>query len=246
MISFLYDGSFEGLMTVVYHAYYQKVHPQSIQSQNSLNQESLFDDYMNVQTDFDKSEKVVTAIKEKISLRVLKNVIYAFLSESSGIELEIFDYIKLAFNRGNKIIQMLTHDTVHRIDNKVRAVSREKHRMLGLLRFKNVEGDLYYAPMNPKFNIISLLAPHFTKRLSDQNWMIHDVNRSSAVIFNKKDWFETDIQVNYQPTLTQEEEFYQALWKTFFDTIAIKERTNLKLQMQFVPKRYWAYLPEMD
>jgi hypothetical protein len=38
----------------------------------------------------------------------------------------------------------------------------------------------------------------------------------------------------------------QRLWKNFYDTIAIKERFNPKCRMNFMPKRVWANLPEMQ
>ena len=44
----------------------------------------------------------------------------------------------------------------------------------------------------------------------------------------------------------EKEEEYQKLWKTFFKRIAITERKNLKLQRQFIPARYWKYLPEKN
>ena len=43
-----------------------------------------------------------------------------------------------------------------------------------------------------------------------------------------------------------EEEFIEDLWKTFFKTVAIKERENLKCQRNFMPKRYWENMIEME
>ena len=37
---------------------------------------------------------------------------------------------------------------------------------------------------------------------------------------------------------------YQHLWQVFFKEIAIKERKNLKLQQNFMPKRFWKYHTE--
>ena len=37
---------------------------------------------------------------------------------------------------------------------------------------------------------------------------------------------------------------YQKLWSEYFDHTNIKERKNLKLHVQHVPKRYWKYLTE--
>ena len=42
------------------------------------------------------------------------------------------------------------------------------------------------------------------------------------------------------------EKLFQELWKSYYDTINIKERKNLKVHMQFLPKRFWKFLPEKD
>lgn len=127
-----------------------------------------------------------------------------------------------------------------------RKVSGEIHRMLGLLRFKKTAGDIYYASCEPDYNILSLLAPHFARRLADQNWIIHDISRKQAAVFNQKEWVITFFDDDNQIKITAEEKNYQKLWKGFFDSIAIKNRKNLKLQRQLMPERYWKHLIEKD
>ena len=48
------------------------------------------------------------------------------------------------------------------------------------------------------------------------------------------------------PTISENEQKYQELWSTFFNTISIKERTNSRLQMQYMPKKYWKDLVELN
>jgi probable DNA metabolism protein len=43
----------------------------------------------------------------------------------------------------------------------------------------------------------------------------------------------------------EEETAYQSMWKGYCKNISIRERMNLKLQKQHMPKRYWKFLPEM-
>ena len=38
----------------------------------------------------------------------------------------------------------------------------------------------------------------------------------------------------------------EELWKSFFKTIAIKERVNKKCQQNFMPKKYWKNILEME
>jgi probable DNA metabolism protein len=46
--------------------------------------------------------------------------------------------------------------------------------------------------------------------------------------------------------IDSQEEWFEDLWKTFHKTIAIKERTNKKCQQQFMPKKYWKNILEME
>lgn len=44
----------------------------------------------------------------------------------------------------------------------------------------------------------------------------------------------------------EQEENIKKLWTTFFNTIGIKERRNKRCQMNFMPKKYWKYIIEME
>lgn len=88
------------------------------------------------------------------------------------------------------------------------------------------------------------------KRFPKQNMILHDKNRSLAFLYNcqnKNDYeiilVPENLEVN---SFSQEEQQFQKLWKTFFKTISIKERTNYRLQMQYMPKKYWKDLIEMQ
>ncbi len=41
------------------------------------------------------------------------------------------------------------------------------------------------------------------------------------------------------------ERAYVHLWKTYFRSVDMPERRNLKLQMRHMPKRHWKHLVEM-
>ena len=47
----------------------------------------------------------------------------------------------------------------------------------------------------------------------------------------------------FQLELDEQEELYDQLWKDYFNSIN-KERQNVKLHVQYLPKRYWRYLNE--
>lgn len=88
------------------------------------------------------------------------------------------------------------------------------------------------------------------KRFPTQNIILHDKNRSLAFLYNcqnKNDYEIILVPENFEiNSFSQEEQQFQKLWKTFFKTISIKERTNSRLQIQYMPKKYWKDLVEMQ
>ena len=64
---------------------------------------------------------------------------------------------------------------------------------------------------------------------------------------NRKNYEILEVPADFKVTsFSEEEKQFQKLWKTFFETIAIDERKNTRLQMQFMPKKYWKDLVEMN
>ncbi|MNF16020.1 hypothetical protein D3C80_2188690 [compost metagenome] len=44
--------------------------------------------------------------------------------------------------------------------------------------------------------------------------------------------------------LDEQEWLYDQLWKDYFHSVNIQARQNMKLHIQYVPKRYWRYMNE--
>jgi len=118
--------------------------------------------------------------------------------------------------------------------------------MTGFVRFIELEEGTLYAKVETKFNIVYFLGKHFLKRLNNQNFIIHDIKRELAFI--KSDSF-TGMQsvASFDiPQYSKDEEKFQKLWKTFFDSVAIESRRNEKLQSQWVPLIYRVYMNEFN
>ena len=246
MICYIFDGSFEGFLTAIYDAYYNNHKPEEIIPEWQF-QPTLLTEPIYIQTDNEKNLKVYNAIKNKISKDALKKVYYAYLSELEGSCTLAYNYIKLGFKLGNKIDLHLHNDVVLNMQNITNKVSFECHRMLGFVRFKCIN-DLYYASIEPDHNILGLIASHFSSRLPNENWIIHDLKRNLAVFYNKNEWVVTEFDNNRAQEffINEDVELYESLWKEFFKTIAIADRTNPKLQKRFMPVRYWKHLTEID
>ncbi|MDU5081821.1 TIGR03915 family putative DNA repair protein [uncultured Tissierella sp.] len=243
MLHYIYDGSFDGLLTSIYEAYYRRGDIEDIVPKDSMEENFLVQKVF-ISTDGEKSRKVYEAIKNKISEEALKRVFYAYLSELPRHGITILKYLQLGFKFGPQVDLNLSNDIILKMDNINYKVGMEKHRMLGLIRFKQLENGILYSSIEPDYNIVGLLAPHFASRMMNENWAIHDVKRGIGVLYNKKEWVIKDIEVTDSLIIKEDEEDYQELWKAYFKSIAIQSRINPKLQKRNMPMRYWKHLVE--
>ena len=117
----------------------------------------------------------------------------------------------------------------------------------GFVRFKEIAPLSFYAQIEPVYNILPIIINHFTLRFSDQNFIIHDLKREKAIIYNKKTAIITDLSKDegYLISTLNNDTNFESLWKTFYKSVNIKERENSKLQKQHMPKRYWNHLTEI-
>lgn len=242
---YLYDGSLEGLFTIIFDCYVSKEIPSTITTESAyLN--SLFEDPVFIKTDYTKSSRIFHGITKNISDEALYNASYAFLSCQSGKEMAILQYILNGFIIGPKINTMLSIDYVFEVFRLRKNVFGESHRLKGLVRFMEISHNLFYSSIHPDNHVIEHVGNHFIRRFPTQNFILHDKNRNIAMLYNQRDYCIIDTPASLQITqFSEEEKKFQSLWKTFFQTIAIKERTNPRLQMQYMPKKYWQDLVEM-
>lgn len=243
MIHYIYDGSFEGILTAIYHAYYNKEIPEQILSQDDL-QESLMVRKVYIETDMEKADKVYHSVETKISKQAMKNIFYVYLSEERDRGTMIYQYLKLGWKMGKSIDGNLKNNHVLVVQNMYKKVSKEIHLMLGLVRFKELKNDVLYAAIEPDHNIVFALADHFAERISNERWIIHDIRRNIAVVYNKEEWLLTELKLKGDIELHQEEESYQKLWKQYFKSISIENKVNPRLQKGYMPVRYWKHLIE--
>lgn len=119
-----------------------------------------------------------------------------------------------------------------------------------MVRLCEVGNNLWYAQIHPDNNVIEQVGQFLMKRFPKQNIILHDQNRNLAFLYNcqnKDDYEIVQVPNHFKVNSFSKEELqFQKLWKTFFETIAIKERTNSRLQMQYMPKKYWKDLVEMQ
>lgn len=241
--TYLYDGSFDGFLTIVFNSYLNKTIPQKIFIEENY-VSNFLDETIYIKTDIEKSKRVFSGIEKLIGYDSLYNSYYAFLSNDTEKEINILKYLCDGFNIGPKINNRITISYVYKVINMRKYTLSECHKLKGLLRFQEIGSNMYYASIHPTNNIIEPLGHHFIKRFPSQNFIIHDKNHNICLLYNGNEYKIVDSTGLAIPNITYEEKKYQELWKMFFKTISIKERKNPRCQMNYMPKKYWKDLIE--
>ena len=223
---FLYDKTFEGLLTSVFEAYSRRIFPDAL----LLEGEPLplfYDEIFTVITDEEKSGRVWRGLQKKLSSAAL----------ACSIETNFADPDVLEFSRMWK------------------RVDWERIRLLQFVRFQKAADGTFFAAIEPEKNALPLVTGHFKDRFADQRWLIYDIRRAYGYYYDLKEvrqvTFGEDSREGHLVTgmldeslMDGDEQLFQSLWKTYFKAICIKERLNPRKHKQDMPVRYWKYLTE--
>ena len=190
-MNYLYDESFEGFLTCVYHHWYTEK-AEGIFSER-LYQLDLCRYAMTVETDEGKASRVLDAVTEKISKWDARRVYQAFCSNEPEKEMKLLRYIALGFRKGPKIRLMHGDPVVKAVEAAERRVGVETHRLTGLIRFSEVRnaGDgslLLYAKIEPDNDVLEFFADHFADRFKSEPIIIHDLRRGKALFAFGRKW----------------------------------------------------------
>ncbi|MDR2313354.1 MAG: TIGR03915 family putative DNA repair protein [Spirochaetaceae bacterium] len=130
---------------------------------------------------------------------------------------------------------------------------KEFDRLRGFLRFSPDRRGRYLARCAPDYFILPLLGDHFLLRFGSLPWAIVDEKRN-LVLLRDRGKKPALYRLRHgrtagldTPAFTAEESAdpWEELWREYHRSINNTDRTNPELQRQFMPKRYWKYLPEM-
>ena len=241
MSNYYYDGSFDGLLTVIYMAYKDR-ESDLLRVSAKAEQLILALDDIHIITDFFKARRVEKAICEKLSQNFLNSIRTCFLSNDKNKDTIIIHTVYKALKYGEEILNSLD-DHAFYMNKLVKQVLNERHRYLGLLRFKEMKDGIMFSTIEPKNNILPILISHFKNRMKREKIAIFDKGRKMIVYYDGKKaeiFFVESLEIEW----SDEEIEYSELWKTFHKSISIKERENKKLQQSNLPKYYWKHLIE--
>lgn len=250
MTTLFYDGSFEGLLCAVFEIYQHKFLHVKLQ-RGDWYSSALFEDKMNVITSEQNAGRVLKGLNQKLSPDGLQRLYVAHLSGLEAEDNNLLGFIRYVFGSPVNIEDDFSNRYVLRVSELVRMMRREKHRMEAFIRFQKLKDGLFYAAIDPDFNVLPMLIKHFKNRYADQKWMIYDLRRKYGLYYDLNDvqFIEMDFTDSAKTNqviaaYAEDEDIYQSLWKNYFNSVNIKARKNTRLHLRHIPKRYWKHLTE--
>ena len=181
----LYDGTFEGFLSLVYEVYYKKLKPTKIYK--TLPNEILFEEILEINSSKESGIKVLNAIKTKFPKEILEKILNIFMCDSKEFEMALLEYIVIGF-KDSKQLYNINNSCVFYLNYLEKELFRVTHKLTGFIRFEELEDKTLYAKIESKFNIVYFLGKHFLKRFNNQNFIIHDINRKLAFLKIQNDY----------------------------------------------------------
>ncbi|MDD7738778.1 MAG: TIGR03915 family putative DNA repair protein [Fusicatenibacter sp.] len=243
MTIFTCSSDFESMMTCIYDAWDSHLGYRNVRLMTEpVGNYELFCDYRHVDLDAAKAERVIHSIRRKISPSAYQLVYYCAMSHQEDRLDIIYRFLLYGFSYGAKAMDMLQEPAVMAAFELSRRVSREAHAFIEFVRFANVRDEFLVSHIEPKSNVLTLIAPHFSDRLPSENWMIIDDKRNLAVVHPADaEYYLTPLTKEELLKVRQSEQEpdpFVDLWIGFFHAIAIDARKNPRCQRTLLPLWY--------
>lgn len=244
------EDTLEGMMTCIYEVWAGKKGAQNVRLEvEPIFQQEMFCEYIHVEADADKTEKVIRSIQKKISFEAWCQVYYAAMSFEAGKLDAIYRFLRLGFAYGRKVTSMMAEEPVLEMLRLKRKVGNEMHFFREFVRFHSLNGSVYVSHIEPKCNVTAMVAEHFADRMPSEHWIIIDDQRCLAAVHPKdQKFYMTQLTKEEMEVLQKTEEqqdIYTDLWKEFFVTIGIEQRKNPRCQRNLMPLWYRRHMTEM-
>lgn len=251
------EDSIDGIFSAIYNIYLDTckgkiTHENCEIIVGSIDNYELFADYIDVETDLINSKKVTKAINERFGYEAFEAFVYAASCDDKDKGNIIYKCIRIGLSMKDsfKLLNLWTDETVVKLLKLYKKAANEYGRMREFLQFSELNNGVLYSCIGPVCDVVGFLGPHFSNRLPNENFIIYDEIRDKYLIHKAGSGFlilygqNLDIDKTVFDNKSDKEEFFSELFKVFTKTISIKERENLKLQQQMLPKRIQKYKVE--
>ena len=246
------EDSMEGIFSAVYDGWKECRGGREVAVQTSFPVSmELFASYREITTDRSKSGKVMRTILMKLGSEAYEQICLAAAAADTDRGTAIYYVLRRALGRGHcesRVMEALADPYVSKVAKLALRVKREYHHYFGFVRFREISGMFLLSEIQPENDILSLLAPHFSDRFPNENWVIYDQGRQKALCHGKGCGcvIRKDVRIQVPRNAIGEKGEYEELWQAFCSSISIEARQNEKLQRQMIPLRFRDNMPEFS
>jgi len=242
LVDYRYDGTFPGLLSVIFEIYESGNDPSSIYRIYQSSQ-GLFSHTTYVETKRTNYGRVLDGLLKKVSGNAIRNMYKSMLTEFPTSEMHIFGMIKHIFSSGQNVEGDMRNQHVSEIGKMSRKTMREVNKAQRYLNFFKVEDHMNLAILSPAYDIVPLLVRFYEKKHHGQSWLLYDVKRDYGLIYmqgNVKtvylDYVKVSVGVkNNNLVHYEKEKIIESLWSNY---------QGIEKRKDFFPERYWHFVPD--
>ncbi|MEF3254487.1 MAG: TIGR03915 family putative DNA repair protein [Deferribacterales bacterium] len=235
MYQVIYDGSFDGFLTLYSH-FENGLEIETIINLNICNSYQPFIFSKEIKTDLNISNDIIRRVLAAGDKSFLNKLFVAQLCDTDSIELKLLEYVKKFFDNKDSIHD-LSDFIVMDIERIIKKYFNERHKMLGFIRFSEVDDGTMVSFIKPKYNLIPLLGNHFMKRFPSFKWGIVDRMRNLIGYYDGECYNVSKIEKIDEIVYSDKEVKIRELWRAFFKSIVIDDRISYQRQKGKVPLR---------
>lgn len=234
MTAYRYDGTFAGFLTCAWDALEGGTEPSAFLLPGDG--ATLWEERQ-VAADQGRARRLHAALSRRVSPAFQKIIARGFLTCLPEKELALLTLIRRGLREGDRVRLDLSDPVMARVNLALTKMWTEWDHLKGFVRFSELDGVLV-GEIEPKNRVLPLLAPHFAARYSGERLALYDRTHHEIFLSDRGRWKLLPAEDFRMGPAGSGERACRAMWRRYYDTIAIEGRTNPKCQSTHLPKRY--------
>ncbi|MDE6954826.1 MAG: TIGR03915 family putative DNA repair protein [Oscillospiraceae bacterium] len=234
MTAYRYDGTFAGFLTCAWDALEGGTEPSAFLLPGDG--ATLWEERQ-VTADQGRARRLYAALSRRVSPAFQKLIARGFLTCLPEKELALLTLIRRGLREGDRVRLDLSDPVMARVNLALTKMWTEWDHLKGFVRFSELDGVLV-GEIEPKNRVLPLLAPHFAARYSGERLALYDRTHHEIFLSDRGRWKLLPAEDFRMGPAGSGERACRAMWRRYYDTIAIEGRTNPKCQSTHLPKRY--------
>ena len=234
MTAYRYDGTFAGFLTCAWDALEDGTEPSAFLLPGDG--ATLWEERQ-VAADQGRARRLYAALSRRVSPAFQKLIARGFLTCLPEKELALLTLIRRGLREGDRVRLDRSDPVMARVNLALTKMWTEWDHLKGFVRFSELDGVLV-GEIEPKNRVLPLLAPHFAARYSGERLALYDRTHHEIFLSDRGRWKLLPAEDFRMGPAGSGERACRAMWRRYYDTIAIEGRTNPKCQSTHLPKRY--------